>query len=480
MKINFTQPFKIFLIFILPIAFVLPQKGSERRIHNFSGTVVASANGIFTLGQSDYIKSKLGFGAVGLAEYFIPSYSPSIFGIRLTFGGQMIRGTDNFRKPEEFSTDTYVFGGGLTFGYTFDNEFFPYVYAGVSNLWFSPKDINGKRLPNNALDAYSRSAISYDAEIGSRIILEDFLSMFFGAGVHSIQSDNIDDITLGNSNDYNYSINLGVSVSFFGKKDSDDDGIMDSEDACAFDAEDFDGFLDDDGCPDIDNDNDGILDEKDTCPDTKEDFDGFLDDDGCPDLDNDADGITDSKDGCPDIAENVNGFQDDDGCPDILDNTQSTLDRDGDGIANHLDKCPNEPETFNGFEDDDGCPDTIAANDSVKSQEIVLEGFKLFERGTTELKPTGFPDIDKVAEFLSTDPFIKWRVEGHTDNNGDPDSLQILSLQRASTVVRYLINKGLPSFMFKISGRGSEVPIADNNSLEGRLKNDRVVFKKLE
>ena len=65
-----------------------------------------------------------------------------------------------------------------------------------------------------------------------------------------------------------------------------------------------------------DRDGDGILDTRDMCPDDPEDFDGFTDDDGCPDPDNDADGILDIDDMCPNNAENQNGVQDDDGCPD--------------------------------------------------------------------------------------------------------------------------------------------------------------------
>jgi len=47
--------------------------------------------------------------------------------------------------------------------------------------------------------------------------------------------------------------------------------------------EDFDGFEDADGRPDLDNDNDGIADRDDLCPDRPEDFDGIEDEDGCPD-----------------------------------------------------------------------------------------------------------------------------------------------------------------------------------------------------
>src|SRR5439155_22863814 len=65
-----------------------------------------------------------------------------------------------------------------------------------------------------------------------------------------------------------------------------------------------------------DRDGDGIKDDLDQCPDDPEDFDGFKDEDGCPDPDNDNDGIPDVDDRCPNEPENREGLQDQDGCPD--------------------------------------------------------------------------------------------------------------------------------------------------------------------
>jgi len=65
-----------------------------------------------------------------------------------------------------------------------------------------------------------------------------------------------------------------------------------------------------------DSDGDTIHDGMDLCVNQPEDFDGFEDEDGCPDPDNDADGIPDADDKCPNQAETVNDFQDQDGCPD--------------------------------------------------------------------------------------------------------------------------------------------------------------------
>ena len=65
-----------------------------------------------------------------------------------------------------------------------------------------------------------------------------------------------------------------------------------------------------------DRDGDGIPDDVDKCPNEPEDFDGFQDQDGCPDPDNDGDGIPDKIDKCPNEPETFNHYKDEDGCPD--------------------------------------------------------------------------------------------------------------------------------------------------------------------
>jgi len=78
------------------------------------------------------------------------------------------------------------------------------------------------------------------------------------------------------------------------ESDLDGDGIPDSIDQCDFQPERFNGFQDEDGCPDDDpvgfiqpifpdTDGDGILDIDDLCPTQGEIFNGIEDTDGCPD-----------------------------------------------------------------------------------------------------------------------------------------------------------------------------------------------------
>ncbi len=113
-----------------------------------------------------------------------------------------------------------------------------------------------------------------------------------------------------------WTASLGIHLtSTIGAEDRDDDGIDDPFDDCPDAPEDYDGYLDEDGCPDIDNDRDGILDTWDKAPYDPEDFDGFEDEDGAPDWDNDQDGIPDIEDYCPDDPEDMDGDRDEDGCP---------------------------------------------------------------------------------------------------------------------------------------------------------------------
>jgi outer membrane protein OmpA-like peptidoglycan-associated protein len=228
-----------------------------------------------------------------------------------------------------------------------------------------------------------------------------------------------------------------------------------------------------------DRDGDGIPDDIDQCPDVPEDKDGFEDQDGCPDYDNDKDGIYDTQDKCPNDPEDRDGFQDEDGCPDP--------DNDKDGICDPwvakegklaqyakickgIDLCPNQPETFNGFKDDDGCPDE-------KPQEIkqkfTLTGVN-FKTASAELLEESYYMLETVYNSLEAYPKVKVEIAGHTDNEGSADYNRVLSEERAKTVMKYLINRGISPDRLTAKGYGKERPVASNNMAEGRAKNRRV------
>jgi OmpA-OmpF porin, OOP family len=257
-------------------------------------------------------------------------------------------------------------------------------------------------------------------------------------------------------------VDKGAPVIVKGPGDRDGDGILDNVDKCPDEPEDKDGFMDEDGCPDLDNDNDGLADKVDKCPDDPEDKDGFEDDDGCPDPDNDKDGLADKVDKCPNEPEDKDGFEDDDGCPDP--------DNDKDTFADKDDKCPNEFGVA-----PDGCPKKYKTV-VVTEKKIELKQAVFFDTNKATIKPVSFALLDDVAQALKDNPKIKVEVQGHTDSQGNDALNMKLSQNRAESVKVYLIKKGVSSDRMDPKGYGEDQPLEDNRTADGRAKNRRVEF----
>jgi len=253
--------------------------------------------------------------------------------------------------------------------------------------------------------------------------------------------------------------------------DNDRDGILDVDDECPMVPEDRDGDADEDGCPEGnegDRDGDGILDNEDECPDDPEDRDGFQDEDGCPDPDNDQDGILDTDDLCPNDPEDRDDFQDQDGCPDP--------DNDQDRILDVDDSCPNEPETYNGTEDEDGCPDTGSV--IIEENSIVILEKIYFETDSAEIQARSFPIIDAVAATLIGNPHISLiEVQGHADERSSDEYNIRLTRDRAAAVVEALVQRGVQRDRLRSAGYGERCPVDPRHNAEAWERNRRVEFK---
>jgi OOP family OmpA-OmpF porin len=228
---------------------------------------------------------------------------------------------------------------------------------------------------------------------------------------------------------------------------------------------------------DEDPDKDGILGAADQCPSEAEDKDGFEDDNGCPDPDNDADGLADANDKCASEPEDKDNFQDDDGCPDP--------DNDADGVADAADKCADQPETRNGFQDEDGCPDELPQKLAQYTGTIAGINFKV---NSADLLPASFKTLDKAVAVLTEFKDVKVEIQGHTDDQAlkaggkFPDN-DALSQARADAVKAYFVKKGITEDRLVAKGFGATVPVQDPTGLKGgklnaaRTKNRRVEFK---
>jgi chemotaxis protein MotB len=106
-----------------------------------------------------------------------------------------------------------------------------------------------------------------------------------------------------------------------------------------------------------------------------------------------------------------------------------------------------------------------------------------FDSGKATLKKEGKEVLKKVGDALKGyENKIIW-VVGHTDNVPVAKALQHtfpsnweLSVARATTVVRYLQDVGVPPQRMVASGRSEYDPVASNDTPEGRQKNRRIAI----
>lgn len=106
-------------------------------------------------------------------------------------------------------------------------------------------------------------------------------------------------------------------------------------------------------------------------------------------------------------------------------------------------------------------------------QRIVLRGVN-FEYNSSDIQPEAAPVLDQAAEILNQNPGVTVRIEGYTDSSGTPQYNQALSLRRAESVDRYLVNRGVDPERFTVEGMGQSRPVASNATETGRAQNRRV------
>jgi OOP family OmpA-OmpF porin len=252
--------------------------------------------------------------------------------------------------------------------------------------------------------------------------------------------------------------------------DRDGDGYLDPNDKCPDEPENFQGFQDEDGCPDDpDTDGDGLTDSVDSCVLEPEDMDQYLDQDGCPEVDNDLDGILDAADKCPNEPEDPDGYEDEDGCPDP--------DNDKDEVPDVKDQCPNTVGSTT--QEPIGCPAKPALV-IVTDCEVKITQQIHFEFNKAKIRPESFPVLDAVVDVLNKMPSIRIEVQGHTDNKGGAAYNKGLSDRRSASVKEYLVGHGLDPNRLTSHGYGFDRPLVPNDTDQNRALNRRVQFVRTE
>lgn len=113
---------------------------------------------------------------------------------------------------------------------------------------------------------------------------------------------------------------------------------------------------------------------------------------------------------------------------------------------------------------------------SIEDEIIVLDNI-LFEFDKSELRVSFIPELTDLVKHLKTHSDLEIEVAGHTDSKGGKEYNLELSEQRAITIERYLVGKGIDSSRIHTHGLGSDFPISNDNSEASRKVNRRVEVK---
>jgi OOP family OmpA-OmpF porin len=305
-------------------------------------------------------------------------------------------------------------------------------------------------------DTYKTADLGFNARAGFEMG-NVMLSGYFSQGLTSFYNAPYQ----GTFHHQLFGVSLGIWLSSTNKpparvkpkKDTDKDGVPDEEDMCPLRT----GTAAWHGCPVPDTDRDGIDDEHDSC----RTIPGLARYNGCPIPDSDGDGVNDEEDKCPHQV----GLARYNGCP--------IPDRDGDGVNDEADNCPDSA----GPVENHGCPIIEEIKKETTEEINYIARNILFTPASDKLTDSSFIALDHLAGLLLAYPKWHLTVEGYTDNQGTPGGNRLLSQKRATTVLNYLVRKGLAAKQLTATGLGQDHPIAGNTTAKGRAANRRVELK---
>lgn len=97
-----------------------------------------------------------------------------------------------------------------------------------------------------------------------------------------------------------------------------------------------------------------------------------------------------------------------------------------------------------------------------------------FNYNSNELPIQELNKLNHLADRILHSPKSKIVIEGFTDSIGNYYYNKQLSKFRADVVKNFMVSRGIASEKIHVFGRGSEDPVASNDTMEGRRRNRRV------
>lgn len=117
----------------------------------------------------------------------------------------------------------------------------------------------------------------------------------------------------------------------------------------------------------------------------------------------------------------------------------------------------------------------LKARETARGLELTLASDLLFNTSAADLKPGAMLQLNRLADFMQSNPKARIIIEGYTDNRGSGPYNEELSQRRAQSVASALESQGVANDRIQAIGRGKDYPVASNNDTDaGRQQNRRV------
>lgn len=110
----------------------------------------------------------------------------------------------------------------------------------------------------------------------------------------------------------------------------------------------------------------------------------------------------------------------------------------------------------------------------LKAIKVTFDSGILFATGKSTLSTASKEALAKFAQSLQNNPETNVDIVGHTDNTGSREINVKLSNERAESVAKYIIERGIEGGRLTTEGRAYDEPVASNETAAGRAQNRRV------
>lgn len=101
----------------------------------------------------------------------------------------------------------------------------------------------------------------------------------------------------------------------------------------------------------------------------------------------------------------------------------------------------------------------------ISSELPVVLNNVFFDLSLASLRPESFIELEKLREFLATNPSVKIEIGGHTDSRGNAAENTKLSTDRAKAVYDYLVSKKIDASRLSYKGYGSKNPVISDEKI---------------